>query len=168
MAATSKTSSLSNTELVRQAFDALNRQDLDFIAQFWTPTTVERFPDRTCQGSDEIRRYFEDTQLAIPDWHIEIQTVACEGEHVFVHWHLTGTHQGTLLGVAATGKALSIDGIDHFVIRDGKVVSNFVVFDQMQFARQIGMLPPDGSTADRALKAVFGVRTKVARALTRS
>jgi len=38
---------------------------------------------------------------------------------------------------------------------DGAVVSNFVVFDQMPFARAIGMLAPDGSRADGAVKAAF-------------
>jgi hypothetical protein len=52
-------------------------------------------------------------------------------------------------------------------VRDGKVVSNFVVFDQLQYARQIGMMPPDGSTTDRAMKGVFNARTKLARQLKR-
>ena len=41
------------------------------------------------------------------------------------------------------------------------LVSNFVVFDQMQFARQIGMLPPDGTAADRATKAAFNAKTRL-------
>jgi len=47
------------------------------------------------------------------------------------------------------------------------VVSNFVVVDQLQYARQIGMMPPDGSAADRAMKAAFNLRTKVAGKLKR-
>jgi hypothetical protein len=31
----------------------------------------------------------------------------------------------------------------------------------MQFARQIGMLPADGSAADRATKAVFNRKTRL-------
>jgi len=62
---------------------------------------------------------------------------------------------------------VSIDGIDHFVIRDGRVVSDFVVFDQMQYARQIGMMPPDGSAGDKAFKAAFNARQKIAAKLKR-
>jgi hypothetical protein len=53
------------------------------------------------------------------------------------------------------------------VIRDGKVVSNFVVFDQMQYARQLGMMPPDGSGADKAMKTAFNARTKLVERLKR-
>ena len=87
---------------------------------------------------------------------------------MFVHWHLTGTHTGPLLGIEPTGKPLAVDGMDHFVVRDGKVVSNFVIFDQMQYARQIGMMPPDGSSADKALKSAFNLRTKVAERIARA
>jgi hypothetical protein len=36
---------------------------------------------------------------------------------------------------AGTGKEIELDGTDHFVLCDGKVVTNTVVFDQMTFAR---------------------------------
>ena len=48
-------------------------------------------------------------------------------------------------------------------MHDGKVTSNFVVFDQMQFARSVGMMPPDGSAADRVMKAAFNAKTRIAR-----
>ena len=73
-----------------------------------------------------------------------------------------------LLGIEPTGKKLAIDGMDHFVLDgDGKVVSNFVVVDQLEYARQIGMMPPDGSAADKAMKAAFNVKTRLAEKLKR-
>jgi hypothetical protein len=40
--------------------------------------------------------------------------------------------------------------------------------DQLQYAREIGMMPPDGSAADRAMKAAFNARTRLARRLKRA
>lgn len=157
----------SNAELVAWAFEQLNRRDAEPLKQFWTAETVERFPDRTCRGTDEIAAYFEDTFAGVPDFHIEVKTITEQGDDVFVHWHATGTHTGPLLGIAPTGRRIAIDGIDHFVIRDRKVVSNFVVFDQMQYARGIGMMPPDGSAADKALKGAFNAKTALAERLKR-
>jgi steroid delta-isomerase-like uncharacterized protein len=156
-----------NAELIRWAFEMINKHDVAPLRQFWTDDTVERFPDRTCRGADEIADYFEDMFAAIPDFHMEVLTVAEQGDDVFVQWHLTGTHEGPVLGIAPTHKPLAIDGIDHFVFRDGKVISNFVVSDQMQYARQIGMMPPDGSGADKAFKRAFNARTKLAAKLKR-
>lgn len=157
----------SNGELVRWAFEMLNHRDVTPLRPYWTDETVEHFPDRTCRGPEEIAAYFEDAFAAIPDFHMDVIALVEQGDDVFVHWHLTGTHQGELLGIAPTGKPLAIDGMDHFVIRDGRVLSNFVVFDQMQYARQIGMMPDDGSGADRALKQAFNARTRLVRRFRR-
>jgi predicted ester cyclase len=155
---------VSNGELIRWAFDRLNERDVTPLRPFWSAETVERFPDATCRGSDEIAAYFEGVFAALPDFHMRVESLAEQGDDVFVHWHLTGTHSGApFSGIAATGRPVAIDGIDHFVLRDGTVVSNFVVFDQMQFARQIGLLPEDGSAGDRAMKAAFNGKTELVR-----
>ena len=156
---------VSKGELVRWAFEKLNERDTAPLRRFWGPDTVERFPDATCRGSEEIAAYFDGVFAALPDFHMRVESLVESGDDVFVHWHLTGTHSGApFSGIASTGRAVAIDGIDHFVLReDGTVVSNFVVFDQMQFARQIGLLPPDGSAADRAMKAAFNGKTELVR-----
>ncbi len=158
-----------NGERIRWSFERLNERDLDALRGFWGAETVERFPNGTCRGTDEIAAYFAEAFAALPDWQMEVVTIAEQGDDVFVHWKLTGTHSaGAFQGIAATGRRIALDGIDHFVFDEsGAVVSNFVVFDQMQFARDIGMLPPDGSRADRALKSAFNARSKLAARLRR-
>jgi steroid delta-isomerase-like uncharacterized protein len=157
-----------NAELIRWAFDVLNTHDVAALKPYWTESTRERFPNATCIGPEEIGAYFEATFAAVPDFHIEIVAIAEQGDDVFVQWRITGTHTGAAWqGIAATGKSLELDGIDHFILRDGKVASNFVVFDQLQFARQIGMLPADGSTADRAMKAAFNGKTRLLERIQR-
>lgn len=156
-----------NAELVRWAVERVGAQDLETARTAWAAGVVLRFPDRVCNGADEAAAYFADLYTAIDDFRLEVITVAEAGADVFVHWRMTGRHTGPVVGVAGTGRQLEIDGIDHFVVRDGRIVSNFVVFDQMQFARQVGLLPPDTSRADRVLKAVFNARTKVVDAVTK-
>jgi steroid delta-isomerase-like uncharacterized protein len=156
---------VSNGELIRWSFEQLNKHDVSGLKPFWTADTVERFPDRTCRGPDEIAAYFEETFAALPDMRIEPVSIVEQGDDVFAHWHLTGTHTGPVQGIEATGKRIELDGIDHFVLRDGKVVSNFVVFDQMQYSRQLGILPSQDSVADKAMKAAFNARTKLAKKL---
>lgn len=157
-----------STELVRWVFERINAHDVVSLRPFWTEETVEYFPDATCRGADEVAAYFTDKFAAIENFHLDVVAIAGSGDDVLVHWRMTGRHTGTLLGVAATGKALEIDGSDHFVLRDGAAVTNTVVFDQMAFARQVGLLPPDGSAVDKALKTAFNTKTKAVLALRRS
>ncbi len=160
--------SASNADLARWAFDILNTHDVTPLKPYWTDATRERFPNETCVGPDSIISYFEAIFAALPDFHIQIVGLAEQGDDVFVQWRLSGTHSGAAWqGIAPTGTRVELDGIDHFVVREGKVESNFVVFDQLQFARQIGLMPPDGSAADRALKAAFNAKTRLLRRLRR-
>ncbi|HEX8103260.1 MAG TPA: ester cyclase [Solirubrobacteraceae bacterium] len=124
-------------------------------------------PHPSKRPTGEIAAYFEDAFAGLPDFHMTIRNLAAQGDDVYVHWHLTGTHTGPLLGIAPTGRPIAVDGIDRFVMRDGEVASNFVVFDQMQYARGIGMMPPDGSAGDKALKAACTAKTAVIGRLKR-
>ncbi|MGH2968887.1 MAG: ester cyclase [Solirubrobacteraceae bacterium] len=166
MAATAPPANASNTELVRWAFDVINSHDVSPLREVWTSETLEQLPDRTCRGADELARHFDELFAAVPDVHMDVLQAIGEGDDVFARWHLTGTHTGAAWsGVDATGARIELDGIDHYTVRDGRIVSNFVVFDQMVVGRAMGVLPPDGSAPDRALKAAFNAKTKVAEAI---
>ena len=131
------------------------RHDVASLRLFWTPQTVEQFPDATCRGADEVVRYFEDKFAGIEGFHLEVVAIVVEGDDAMVHWRMTGRHVGPVLGVAGTGRPVRMDGIDHFVLRESTVVSNTVVFDQMAFARQVGCSPRTALLPDRALKALL-------------
>ena len=152
----------SNADRIRWEFEMLNHHDVSPLKQhLWTEETVARFPDRTTRGAEELAAYLEAQFAALNDWHMDVVALAGQGDDVFVHWHLTGTHSGPMLGVQPTGKPIAVDGVDHFVLRDGKVASVYVATNEMAFARQFGMMPPDGSTADKALKATFNAKTRL-------
>jgi predicted ester cyclase len=133
------------------------------MSELWTDQTFQRFPDRDCHGAEEIRAYFGATFAAIPDLMVEILALVEQGDDVFVRWRLSGTQQGRLQGLEGSGRRIRLDGVDHFTLRDGKIASNFVIFDQLQWGRQIGLMPDDGSTGDRAFKGAFNARIKLAR-----
>jgi steroid delta-isomerase-like uncharacterized protein len=162
MAIATPPTGVSNADVIRWSFEQLNRRDVAAMRQLWSDDTVERFPDRTCHGSDEIAAYFEETFAALPDLEVEVVALVAQGDDVSVRWHLTATQEGRIQGIDGTGNRLELDGADHFTLKDGKIVSNFVIFDQMQWARDIGLMPPEGSIADRAIKAAFNAKTRVA------
>lgn len=161
------TTTQSNTDVVLATVDALNRHDSAAMMAAWIPDGVERFPDATCNGTTAIGAYFQAVFDAFPDARLTPEATAEQGDAVFLRWTLSGTHTGApFAGIAPTGKTVTMAGMDHFTIRDGKIVSNFVVFDQMDMGRQLGLLPPDGSPPDKALKAAFNGVTALREAIT--
>jgi predicted ester cyclase len=168
MAVAAPPTGVSNGELVRWSFQVLNEHDVESMRPLWTSATIERFPSGTLHGPEAMGAYFKALFAAVPDLHMRIVALAEAGADVFVRWQMTGTHTGARFeGIEPTGRAIAVDGMDHVVVSDGTIASTFVVFDQMQFARQIGMLPPDGSEADRAMKAAFNAKTRLLARLRR-
>lgn len=164
-----KVESESPVELVRRLFESvLNARDADAMMQYWADDLVEEFPVGTFRGKAEMRDYFASVFAAMPDFHIEATHIIGEGDVVFVAWRATGTFTGRKwMGIEPTGTGIVLDGCDRFTIRNGKVVHNFVLYDQVSFARQIGMLPQAGSVGDKAMLAAFNAQTRVKRALRR-
>jgi steroid delta-isomerase-like uncharacterized protein len=167
--ATAETATQSPVEIARHLFeDVLNRRDADAIRPFWADDLIEELPTGTYRGPDQMAAYFAETFAAIPDFHIEPERIVGEGETVFVKWRVTGTFSGgRWQGIEPTGARIELIGIDCFTFRDGKAIRNEVVFDQMSFARQIGMMPAQDSAGERATKGLFNARTKLKQRLRR-
>ncbi len=162
------TTTRSNTATVLSLVDAVNRADYEALHAGYADDVWERFPDASVHGPAAIVDYFRAARAAFPDLHIDVLHTAEQGDSVFMRSEITGTHTGAPFGgLRATGKAIRVSAIDHFTIVDGRMASNFVVFDQMEFGRQLGLMPPDGSVPDRALKTVFNGVTAVRARLGR-
>ena len=147
--------------LVRWMFDILNTHRVEPLRVLWDSGTRERTPARTYRGSEAIAGYWAGLFAAIPDAIFTIEAMAEDGETVFVRWRMQGTHSGgEFEGVAASGKPIDLDGIDHIVLHDGRLVSTFAVLDQMQFARQVGLLPEPGSRLEVGMRRAFNVLTR--------
>ena len=54
---------------------------------------------------------------------------------------LAGTHQGELMGVAPTGRAVEFSGVEIVRVDGGKVVEYWGAMDTMTLMQQIGALP---------------------------
>ena len=159
----------SPVELAHEMFgEVLNRRDADALVPYWAEDVVEEFPIGTLRGRDKVRDYFAETFAALPDFHIEAQSIVGDDETVFVKWIVTGTFSGSAwMGIEPTGSSIQLHGMDCFTIRDGLVVHNHVIYDGASFARQIGMLPAQDSAADRGLTKAFNARTRLRARLKR-
>ena len=155
----------SNAERITAAQEAINRRDYSGVRALSTEETVCHFPDGTIRGVDDIVAYFENAFVAIPDRRLEILVAVETGDDVITRWRMTGTQDGPFGGLPGTGRPLRVEGFEHFVMRDGKMVSSVVITDQLAFARQIGLVPAEGSAPDRAMKLAFGLKTRLARRL---
>jgi steroid delta-isomerase-like uncharacterized protein len=69
--------------------------------------------------------------------HNIIEQVAAD-DKVVTRWVATGTHSGSFMGVAATGKRVEFAGINIYTINHGKFAQSQVNWDLLSLFRQIG------------------------------
>ncbi|MGW6194843.1 ester cyclase [Kribbella sp. NPDC055110] len=78
-------------------------------------------------------------RAAFPDWHSELHALIAEGDVVVERFTAGGTHRGEVMGVQATGKPISLPGINIFRLRDGLIVERWGLLDDLGFLTQLGL-----------------------------
>src|SRR5512132_2080467 len=152
---------------VRSYLEAMNNRDPEALVAHWREAGAEHIVAvGVLRGRDELRDYFTSLFAAIPDAQTTITRLVAGEQSCAVEWRLEGTLSGApLMGIEPTGAHVEIRGLDLIELEDDQIVSNTAYFDGMSIARQIGLLPADGSGADRAMKSAFNAVTKLRRAV---
>jgi steroid delta-isomerase-like uncharacterized protein len=106
----------------------------DFVA------TVVGAPEQI-RGPQGFREFVGLYRKAFPDLRITIDEQFAEGETVVTRWTATGTNEGELMGMPATGKQATTAGININRISGGKLIEGWGLFDQLGLLQQIGAVP---------------------------
>jgi len=112
-----------NKDVVRRWFDAVNRHDVDAVAELVAPDMVNHSSRN--QGREGVRAEITYWLTAFPDAEVPLEEVVAEGDLVSVRHGVIRTHQGEFLGVAPTGKRVSVQEMDIFRIKDGLIVESW-------------------------------------------
>ncbi len=176
MAETDTATSVVDQALVRALFARFNDREVFFAdpEATWIDRPHYRVfaQDLEMNTREDVVAWFRSFFDAMPDLRMEVEDVVIAGEpgheRVTVRWRVTGTFSGApYMGIEPTGRPVDLRGMDLIQFKDGRVAGNNIYYDQLAFARQIGMLPSEGSLGDRLMTGAFNLVTKgrtVARA----
>ena len=164
-----KRSAGSEAEAVtRRYFEAIGAHDVDGAAAMWAPDGREDVRGQGLFiGPEGLREFIGGLIAAIPDLRVEIVSTTTEEDRCALHWRFSGTFAGpgSFNGISPTGHRMEIEGVDVLSVRDGLIQSNDAFTDTMAVPRQIGMMPPLGSSAEQRLTGAFNVKTRIERSL---
>jgi predicted ester cyclase len=76
-------------------------------------------------------------------WSVQKQIE--QGDKVVSRFVWSGTHRAEFLGVAATGRSVSVWGIAIDRVVDGKIKDTRIIMDALGLMAQMGVLPPRAS-----------------------
>ena len=96
------------------------------------------------KGAEGFKEMITALRSAFPDFNITVNDMVAEGDKVAHRYTWQGTHKGDFMGIAPTGKQVTVTGItiSHFAGgKEGEAWSNI---DSLGMLQQLGVVPAMG------------------------
>ncbi|WP_170182418.1 ester cyclase [Blastococcus colisei] len=153
-------------EIVRALYDAFNAGDLDgaagLVSDDFQLTDVAA--GQTLNGPDGCRQWLGMFRTALPDASAELVTVMAEGPRVATEHVGRGTHRGPLVSgggtIPPTGRTIELRLAELFDVQQGRITALHAYYDSASLMRQLGLLPPQGSSAERGMTSLMALGVK--------
>lgn len=130
-----------NKTLVETYHYALWRDgDKTAIDRYWSPEAQVHMTDFAGTAVDVIHEDVERYWGAFNEVETRIEHLVAEDDKVVLHWSTAGTHFGTYGEIAATGKRITMTGMDMLRIGDGKIIECWSMWDGLSVYEQLGVL----------------------------
>ncbi len=147
------------TELLYKAMAGFNAQDPEAFTSVMHDNVElhhSAFPG-VVRGRETVKKVYAGTFWpAFPDMSLELTDgpfFHMNAPRFAVEWAVRGTHRARLdpPGLVATGRRIDVTAREIGEIRDGLVQRLNIKVDMGEVLRQLGVLPPEGSRAEKAL-----------------
>jgi glyoxylase-like metal-dependent hydrolase (beta-lactamase superfamily II)/predicted ester cyclase len=150
-------------DIARRYFAALSAHDLDAALACWAPGAIDRLVGgRDLVAPEGIREYFGSLFEAFPDFTLEVVELTTYRGRTAVRWRARGTFAGPgrFMDFLPNGARLELEGCDVVSVEGDLIRHNDAYLDTGDIARQLGVLPPAGSTAEARLTRLANMRTR--------
>jgi steroid delta-isomerase-like uncharacterized protein len=131
-----------NKAIVRRLFEGISRGNLAVIDDLVSTDYVEHVAGgQEIVGPEGLRQFISMFIHAFPDLKVKVEDMIGERDRVVTRFSLQGTHEGELMGIAPTGKQVSVPAILISRIVSGQVVEDWEDIDQLGLLQQLGAIP---------------------------
>ena len=122
--------------------EVLNKGNMQVVDELIAPNFVEHdpFPGQA-PGVEGLKQAMVALRQAFPDLHVTVDEMLSDGDKVVIRSTMKGTHKGNFMNIPATGKQISVEGIDIVRISNGRAVEHWGVTDNLTMMQQLGLVP---------------------------
>lgn len=92
------------------------------------------------QGREAYLEWGAELLKAVPDAHVETDDLIVDGNKVAALWTISGTQEGELAGIPATGKSFEMEALSLFRIEDGVIAEKWYRPDELGMLQQLGVM----------------------------
>lgn len=127
-----------NTEVVRRFFEGIiNEGRLELADEVLAPDYHDHAPlTAEVPGPEGFKRRMQLLARSF-EMRIAIEDMTVEEDRVAFRWTMTGKHVGEFAGVAPTGRAVTLTGLNLERLRDGRIVEHWSEYDRMGLLHQV-------------------------------
>ena len=125
--------------------EVINKGELAVAGELVAPDYIYHGPiGMEFKGPEGLKQLISVHRNAFPDLHVTIEDMVAVGSMVVSRFTARGTHKGDLMGIAPTGKPITITGIVIARWVDGKDVEAWESLDMLGMMQQLGVVPSMG------------------------
>ena len=134
-----------NKANIRRGYEeGFNQRNLAVFDELMASDYVWHIASTTMQGREPAKQLISRFLSAFPDGRYTIEDMIAEGDRVVVRQTFRGTHQGDFMGIAPTGKQVTVTEIEIFRVANGRGVENWTNSDDLGLLQQLGVVPSMG------------------------
>jgi|ETN02SMinimDraft_2_1059926.scaffolds.fasta_scaffold133797_1 steroid delta-isomerase-like uncharacterized protein len=138
------TMSDANKAVVREYYRLLDSGNTDGMKAIFHDDLNWNFVGIGELNTESIGGVVQAFKAVFPDMQHAVGDQSAEGTTVTTPVVFTGTHQGELMGIPASGASVTFRGINIHEVVDGRIKSAETVVDMMGMMQQIGAIPTPG------------------------
>jgi predicted ester cyclase len=126
------------TTILRFFREVMGAGDLDLLDEL----AIEDYEDHVAlpgqsHGREGLKRRVARIRATFQPRH-RLHDVIVDSDLVAVRWTLSGVHSAESLGLPPTEKPIEFDGVDMYVMREGRMAAHWNVVNLWAFYRQVG------------------------------
>ena len=132
-----------NKLVMRRFTEFINTASEKLASELIAPDAIFHVPGRSepMRGPAGYLAIIGMMRGGFPDIQWTLEEMIAEGDKVAARFTMRGTHSGTFLGVPPTGKAIAVQAMNIYRLRDGHFIEEHGQPDMLGLMQQIGAVP---------------------------
>ena len=126
-----------NKALMNRFWEEVNKGNL----AIWDELCTDEYIYHGTTGDktkEQSKNHAAGLLAAFPDLNVKVDDIIATGDYLAVRYTIRGTHKGEYMGIAPTGKQITLGGIEIDRLTGGKFVETWGISDTLGLMQQLG------------------------------
>ncbi len=131
-----------NKAIVRRFFEeGPSKGNLSIADELLSPDFTMHVPLPASPGIEGINEVITTCRAAFEHLNVTIEDMIAEDNNVVARFTARGIHTGNFMGLPATGKPITMTGIEIFRVKNGKIIELWGEVNLLGLMQQLGIIP---------------------------